>query len=500
MEDQTQTIQKYEDRTQAGHVLARELEEYRGQDAVILALPRGGVPVAYGISRELDLPLNLMLVRKIGTPGYPEYGVGALAETGVAVIDKGSIEKMGLSQDALNGALDLARHQLGEQIRAYRETYPQPPLKDRTVILVDDGLATGGTALAAIHDARARGASQVILAVPVGAPDTVARLQEQADRIVCPLQPDSFQAVGLWYQDFDQTPDREVHHLLDQAQRHLGQNGWSTVGSYFANIPAGGGVQIQGDLNLPADAKGLVVFAHGSGSSRFSSRNRHVAAVLGRHGLATLLIDLLTPEEEQIRSNVFDIPLLADRLSSAVRWAHGNPLTTDLPIGLFGASTGGGAALWAAADSELRIKAVVSRGGRPDLAMPKIEEVQSPTLLIVGGEDHQVIDLNRQAQDAMKAPCQMKIVPGATHLFEEPGALDLVADAATEWFLLSLPQHKGIEEEPPLEPKLTRQENMEESHPEPRLTRQHEEEPPLEPRPPEPIEREEGPGEAPISS
>ena len=211
---------------------------------------------------------------------------------------------------------------------------------------------------------------------------------------------------------------------------------------------AGVGVELPGDLAIPDDPKGLVVFAHGSDSSRLSPRNRAVAEHLFRAGLATLLFDLLTPDEAPDRANVFDIPLLAGRLSAATAWLRREGLAQgsagDLPIGYFGASTGGGAALWAAADPDSPVSAVVSRGGRPDLAGPRLDSVRAPTLLIVGQRDEQVLELNEQAFAALRCRKELSVVPGATHLFEEPGALEAVADLARDWFLSAFSARDGI--------------------------------------------------------
>ncbi|MFZ5790964.1 MAG: dienelactone hydrolase family protein [Pseudomonadota bacterium] len=196
---------------------------------------------------------------------------------------------------------------------------------------------------------------------------------------------------------------------------------------------------LEGELILPSGARSIVLFAHGSGSSRLSPRNRHVAAGLRRAGLGTLLFDLLTPDEGEDRRLVFDIELLADRLLAATRWLRTQELTRDLAVGYFGASTGAAAALIAAARSTESIGAVVSRGGRPDLAMPALDRVGAPTLLIVGALDHQVLTLNRQALAALRCEKKLAIVPGATHLFEEPGTLDQVIDLASRWFATHLP-------------------------------------------------------------
>jgi putative phosphoribosyl transferase len=196
-----------------------------------------------------------------------------------------------------------------------------------------------------------------------------------------------------------------------------------------------GSVTVAGHLKVPENPVGIVVFAHGSGSSRYSPRNRYVADVLNDAGLATLMFDLLTPDEERDRANVFDIALLARRLVDVTEWLADQPDTAHLPVGYFGASTGAGAALAAAADARVAVAAVVSRGGRPDLAGDKLRHVRAPTLLLVGGRDDIVLELNRQAQDRIPAECELTVIPGATHLFEEPGTLEQVAEKARDWFI-----------------------------------------------------------------
>jgi dienelactone hydrolase len=200
-----------------------------------------------------------------------------------------------------------------------------------------------------------------------------------------------------------------------------------------------GPAALSGNLSIPENATALVLFVHGSGSSRHSPRNQFVARTLNNAGLATLLFDLLTPEEEAIDARTaelrFNIKLLAKRLVHATNWAKQQQQTRDLRIGYFGSSTGGGAALVAAAERPQDIGAVVSRGGRPDLAGEALPKVQVPTLLIVGGDDDIVIELNEQARDRMRCEVKLEIIPGATHLFEEPGALERVAQLASDWFV-----------------------------------------------------------------
>jgi putative phosphoribosyl transferase len=204
------------------------------------------------------------------------------------------------------------------------------------------------------------------------------------------------------------------------------------------SIPIAGAV-LHGDLRMPAGACGVVIFVHGSGSSRFSPRNRYVAEELNRRGLATLLLDLLTEQEQRIDADTmqyrFDISMLAGRSTLAAQWVRGRPEMSRLPIGLFGASTGAAAALITAAAMRRDVVAVVSRGGRPDLAEDALNQVGSPTLLIVGGEDETVLALNKKAMAQLHCPARLHVVPGATHLFEEPGTLEQVVKVAAEWFI-----------------------------------------------------------------
>jgi putative phosphoribosyl transferase len=230
--------------------------------------------------------------------------------------------------------------------------------------------------------------------------------------------------------------------MSDQGQPRLSRSPEGILVRVLA-----GNVTLEGNLAVPPDARGVVMFAHGSGSSRHSPRNRAVAHALREGGLATLLIDLLTAEEEMLDDETaelrFDIGLLAERLVGAIEWLGREPAARGLPVGIFGASTGGGAALVAAAARPDVVAAVVSRGGRPDLAGDALPRVQVPSLFIVGGRDEQVIELNRQAMARMLAPVRLEIVPGATHLFEEPGALEQVARLAGEWFVRHLATGRG---------------------------------------------------------
>lgn len=419
----------FADRTDAGRRLAPAVEHLREERPVVLGLPRGGVPVAHEVARALGAPLDVVVVRKLGVPYHPELGFGAIGEGGVRVLSDDIVRRSGVRQPELTAVEHAEEQELLRRARRYREGRPRVAVDGRTVIVVDDGVATGATAAAACQVVREQGAAHVVLAVPVAPPDVVERLHGAADDVVCLSRPDLFSAVGEWYQDFAQTTDEEVITRLTEAAAAR-----SAPVTAEVDVDADG-VRLAGDLALPAGAIAVVMFAHGSGSSWHSPRNRSVAAALRDAGLGTLLLDLLTPAEEADRANVFAIDTLARRLSTATRWLRERE---SLPIGYFGASTGAAAALRAAADEEASVGAVVSRGGRPDLAAPCLGDVRAPTLLIVGGDDTSVLDLNRAAQAELRCENRLDIVPGATHLFEEPGALDQVADLARAWFVQHL--------------------------------------------------------------
>jgi putative phosphoribosyl transferase len=420
------------DRHEAGERLAEVLLGFASEDPVVLGLPRGGVPVAAEVASALRAPLDVLVVRKLGCPWQPELGVGAIGEGGVRVVNAPLIEMLNISQAQLDQIVAREESEVARRVHRYRGDRLPVGVEGRTVIIVDDGLATGFTARAGIEVVRHLGARRVVLAVPVAPRETLEQLRAVADEAVALETPDPFFGIGQFYLDFAQTSDQEVTDLLAH-----GATASSTKVPADPSIDVDvvvGPVHLPGTLAGPEHPAGAVVFAHGSGSSRLSPRNATVACALNRGGFATLLFDLLTPEEERDRANVFDIDLLAGRLIGATRWLRGRSDVGSLPVAYFGASTGAAAALWAAAELREEIAAVVSRGGRPDLATPRLADVNAPTLLIVGGHDDVVLELNRQAARRMRCVTRVSVVPGATHLFVEPGALDRVTDLALDWF------------------------------------------------------------------
>jgi putative phosphoribosyl transferase len=427
----------FTDRADAGRRLGKKLAPLRGSDILVLGLPRGGVPVAYEVARELNAPMDVIVVRKLGVPFQPELAMGAVGEGGIRIINDQVVRGALITPQEVATAERRERQEVERQAQRFRAGRPRVDVAGRTVVVVDDGIATGSTARAACQVARHQGAARVILAAPVGSPSSADALRGDCDDVLCLHAPASFSSVGQWYADFSPVPDAEVTALLQRAA------GVPTDAA--APVPGGGSaadvrieagaVVLPGHLTVPGGAAGVVVFAHGSGSSQYSPRNQHVAGRLYEAGLGTLLFDLLTPEEEADRANVFDIRLLASRLTDVTAWLRGRPEARQARIGYFGASTGAAAALWAAAEPDADIAAVVSRGGRPDLAGSRLSSVRAPTLLIVGGRDDIVLGLNRLAMMQLRCESRLAVVPGATHLFEEPGALQAVTDLARDWFI-----------------------------------------------------------------
>jgi putative phosphoribosyl transferase len=434
----------FENREDAGRQLAKQLQAFANRaDVTVLGIPRGGVAVAYEIATALHLSLDIFLSRKLGVPGHEELAFGAVAAEDGRYLDDQIIRAAKISPLQIERITSEVKATLNQRAATYRGDRPPIKVAGRIIILVDDGIATGASVYAAIRALRQLKPALLVLAVPVVPLSTCAWLRPMVDQMVVLTAPEDFYAVGQFYEDFSQVQDDEVVTLLQRAEQlSSNQRQISELRSPEVNREVRidlGAMQLEGELSVPANALGLVLFAHGSGSSSHSPRNQYVATVLQSRGMATLLFDLLTHEEEVIDQRTselrFDIGLLAQRLKGATRWAREQVPTRNLAIGYFGASTGAAAALVAAAQLPDLVTAVVSRGGRPDLAGDSLRQVRASVLLLVGGEDRLVIALNRQA--LQKLHCETKqlvVVPGATHLFEEAGALEQVASAATDWF------------------------------------------------------------------
>ncbi len=462
----------FKNREDAGIRLAKKLGAYANlKNVVVLGIPRGGVPVAFEVARALHAPLDVCLARKLGVPDQEELAFGAIASGGIRYLNQSIIQASGISPAEIERIAERAGRKLEERAVLFRDDKPPLVLEGRTAILVDDGIATGASMHASVLALRQLHPAKLIIAVPVAPIDTCGWLRPFVDELVCLDNPLDFYAVGQFYEDFPQVSDEEVLDVLGRASS-LPLHG---AQSKPADYPPGKGdaavakgawnltrsdvsiavddVQLAGTLVIPQNAQGIVLFVHGSGSSRNSPRNRHVAEVLQQSGLATLLFDLLTAEEEEIdrwsAELRFNIGLLSRRLVQVTHWVRQFERTRELSVGYFGASTGAAAALIGAAELRGQVGAVVSRGGRPDLARETLGKVATPTLLLVGSLDEDVLELNRQALAKLASKeKELRVIPGATHFFEEPGTLDQVAKEASGWFIKYLEERHARSETP----------------------------------------------------
>ncbi|MFZ4515761.1 MAG: alpha/beta family hydrolase [Acidimicrobiia bacterium] len=446
---------QFNDRYDAGIRLARACEHLAGEHPIVLGLVRGGLPVAFEVANHLHAPLDALGVRKIGLPRQPELALGAVGEDDALVVDPELQAWAGITDASVERFVDEARAALTARMAAIRAEIPMLPVTGRTVIVVDDGIATGATMQAALECLRSRDVTRLILAVPVAAAPSLARLSELVDEVVCLHAPDAFGAVSVFYDQFPVTTDLEVIRLLRHqravqpgvrpaavlvdatASSPRPSSGSRIVGvapgvEVEIEIPIEGPLRMPAVLHVPDHPRALVVFAHGAGSNRHSPRNTAVASVFATHRYASLRLDLLTPEETAEHVKGFAFPLLAARLRAALRWARAEPALAGLPEVLYGASTGAAVACIAAA-AEPTIAGIISRGGRADLVRDVLPEVRVPCLFLVGERDDVVADLTRSVVHTLGPRAQLRIIPGAGHLFEEPGALTAVAEAACEW-------------------------------------------------------------------
>lgn len=423
------------DRRDAGRRLAARLRHLRDEDVVVLGLPRGGVPVAYEVAQELGAPLDIVLVRKLGVPFQPELAMGALGEGGVRVLHRSTIRRAGVDDAQLRAVQRREQAELQRRAERYRAGHRPIPVAGRTAIVVDDGIATGSTVHAACEVVRARGAARVVIAVPVAPPSALRALGSVADEVQCVVSSSSFGSIGGWYRDFTQTTDDEVLAFLSHTTALRAQDADDPSRDVDVDLSVGE-QRLAGRLSSPESAQGGVVLAQGSGTGRHSPRMRSLVQALSRSRLVTLLVDLLTPEEELDEATVQDVETLAARLAAASWW-----LRERSGIERFGwltTGTAATAALLAAGAPDAEVAAVVACGGRPDLVADRLTAVRAPTLLVAGDRDHVGLERCREAQLWLRCENRLAVVPGVVEPFEEPGTIRSVADVATEWLAAHL--------------------------------------------------------------
>lgn len=404
--------QVFLDRRDAGRRLGEQLGWLRGQDVVVLALPRGGVPVALEVAAVLGAPLDVLGVRKVGLPGRPELAMGAVGEGGVEVVLEEVVRVAGVGRLQLAQAQAHARAELEDQLAGYRGVAPHLPVAGRVALIVDDGAVTGATLRAACRVARARHAERVVVAVPVAAPEVLEVLEGEADVVRGLLAPSGLAVVEDCYGDASPVTDEQVRALL--ADR-------SGLRLQVIDLTA-----VDGVLTVPDDARGLVVVA-GEGLAT-------TAAALRAEGWGTLVIDDLGgPLNEAV-----------DRLLAATRAALTRPACAGLPVGWLGADLTVPVLLAAASEQGAPVDLLVCRGGRPDLARPVLPQVVAPTLLIVGARDRRGVTLARQAMVWLRCESELRVVPGATASFAEPGSHGAAVALTERWLTAHLTREEAV--------------------------------------------------------
>jgi putative phosphoribosyl transferase len=415
----------FTDRSEAGRRLAERVRAFAVNDPIVLALPRGGVPVGAELAQRLDADFDVLMVRKIGLPGRPETGVGAIAEDGHVLFDDRALARLRVPRQALHDTVEAERVELDRRRRVYRGERPAPRLAGRDCVVVDDGVATGGTARAALRMVRQAGPSQLVLAVPVASPEAVESLREEADALVVLSAPENFHAVGEWYRDFGQLSDGHVTAILAERGRvRPEQNSARAV-----RIRAGQ-VYLDGDLTMPGTLRGAIVMAFGEG--RADPRWRAIASVFQRAGYATLLLDLWTDASAGAEGD--DARVMGERLNAAVTWLRRATDAATEPLGVLGAGAAAPAALVTAAERPQDMGAVVVYGGRIDLAESSLSGVRAPSLILLESRDSFVRELSEWARGRMGAPTDLRVISGAEQLLQGAQEWRRVAVEALDWF------------------------------------------------------------------
>lgn len=420
----------FRNRIDAGQRLAESLKGYQGSDAVVLGIPRGGVPVAAEVARSLGLPLDVAVARKLGAPGQPELAIGACTANGGLYLNDDLIHDLGVGEAYLDREVERKRAEARDRELRFRGGRPSPALTGRIVILVDDGLATGATIRAAVQSVRRAGPSKLVAAVPVGAPESCASLRGEVDELVCLWEPDGFMAVGQFYRDFSPTEDDEVERILREASRDTHRE------VTFRNSR---GRRLAGTLLLPRDAERppVVLFAHGFNSSRRSSRNLMIAERLVASGIAAFLIDFTGHGDSEGDIRDATVEQMADDLRSAIDYISAEAAVDAERIGLSGSSSGGIVSAREAAWDE-RVRVLVLRSVPAEDLFEAAARIRATTLVIAGANDIPIVEEDRALADVIAGPHHFDVVPHAGHLFERPGEMERVTDLSVDWFVSHL--------------------------------------------------------------
>jgi predicted phosphoribosyltransferase len=430
-------MKHFDDRLDAARQLTERVQQLDLDRPIVLALPRGGVVVGAALARALHAPFDVAFVRKLRVPFQTDLALGAIGENGVLVLNEAVMSAAHMSSNEVVAIERFERDELDRLARRVRGAHAAIDVSSRTVIVVDDGSATGATARAALRTVRARGASRVIVALPVAPLDVFTSLCADADEVVCLACPDRVPAVGAWYETFPAVTDEEVTALLAGA----GPEEERLPPTWHATVVFDGDVAIdvRDDLALdarlvvPERASGCVVVADASSAGRYTPRQRTMGGALVEAGFAVLRADLLAEDEAMQRAEVFDIPKLADRLARVTEWCRDHALLRSLPLGYEGDATATAAVLWVAAEDR-GISALACYSPRPDLVRHRLARVHAATLLVVRSGDAVLTAINRSAVHHLSCPFRLEVVAVTSNVVGGTVATERLADLAAQWF------------------------------------------------------------------
>src|SRR5579875_630976 len=428
----------YADRHDAGRRLGALLADRRFEDPLVVGIARGGMPVAAEVAHALGAPLDIVIVRKIGAPWNRDLAIGAVAEGDLVMVDERAVAELGLCAQEVDEAVARALEELARTIDRLREGRPRIGVRGRSVILVDDGLATGRIAQAAIRALRERGALHITLALPVGAPESVQALADSVDEALCAATPQHLRAIGDWYADFRATSDEEMLALL------AGHSGAAARSALISSEP---GISAHGDLIVPwsAPGHGVIVFAPSGPSHAEAQLTAELAGVLERSGFGTLSLDWPQIDSPSRGERSEDVQITAQLMRAATDWLRSQPESARLPIGYVGGGAGAAGALVAAAQLRSALGALVALAPRLELTGGAIALLEAPTLLVVPEQDRELLAICHAAREAMQCESRIALLPGRSPLALDRRARESLAPIVTDW----LARHISAMTQPP---------------------------------------------------
>jgi putative phosphoribosyl transferase len=442
-------IALFYNRRDAGRQLAQRLLDYKDQNPVVIGLTKGGDMVGYEVAKALECPFDIIVSERLGAPGHEEFSIGAIAEGGVRVLDKYILQWLGITDGEIQEITSNCMQELIGKINIYREGESMLDITDKTVILIDDSLSTSFSARAAVQALRLHKPKEIILAVPVSAPETALSIRPDVDDFVCLSQPADYIAKGLWYKNLQQITDDQIVELLATSKKGTPSQLLEEFESENAEISkptdstvevSSQGTTLRGTMLIPQNTQGLIVFVNGIGETRFSNENRYIAHRLRQEGFGTLFVDLHTEEEIKTQNFNLDIDSSAQRLIDITDWLHQNPYTSNLMVGFFGVNSGGITAILAAKQlGSEKVAALVIKDTNLEDLKAISSQINIPVFHIASERDQNAMQKSKALIDHITTNQKRTlVVPQASTEFIQPEILDIITESTYTWFSNSM--------------------------------------------------------------